>query len=230
MLSTRSKNVQLLFGSGSPTLDTGLNAEERDIDIHEALREIKRLAISAKDKYEKDHKKKPQSSPAYVYDCQTLIQTSIPILKQLLGIYTLEEERTREQVLAEEESFHNGTNRDFKKWNQAFEGKKTYEDEIKNLKNEVDILQQEKDAILRRLKEMEKQVASLKEEKGTLLKRLSEVAGARLGDNNPGISDLSDPNSPLKLNEKMSELNDNEERKLLWKQPQDEEPIYKKIT
>lgn len=28
--------------------------------------------------------------------------------------------------------------------------KKTYEDEIKNLKNEVDILQQEKDAILRR--------------------------------------------------------------------------------
>lgn len=50
-----------------------LNAEERDIDIHEALREIKRLAISAKDKYEKDHKKKPQSSHAYVYDCQTLI-------------------------------------------------------------------------------------------------------------------------------------------------------------
>lgn len=128
-----------------------LNAEERDIDIHEALREIKRLAISAKDKYEKDHKKKPQSSHAYVYDCQTLIQTSIPILKQvcslkldlkkvklsliilhlhvhsgpllqLLGIYTLEEESYREQVLAEEENFRHGTNRDFKKWNQAFEG------------------------------------------------------------------------------------------------------------
>lgn len=60
-----------------------LNAEERDIGIYEALREIKRLAISAKDKYEKDHKKTPQSSPAYVhvYDCQTLIQT--PILKQV---------------------------------------------------------------------------------------------------------------------------------------------------
>lgn len=50
--------------------------------------------------------------------------------------------------------------------------------------------------------------------------RLSEVAGARLGDNNPRISDLSDPNRPLKLNEKMSELNDIEEQKLLWKQPQ----------
>lgn len=131
-----------------------LNAEERDIDIYEALREIKRLAISAKDKYEKDHKKKPQSSHAYmlyVYDCQTLIQTSIPILKQvrslkldlkkvklsliilhlhvhsgpllqLLGIYTLEEESYQEQVLAEEENFRHGTNRDFKKWNQAFEG------------------------------------------------------------------------------------------------------------
>lgn len=40
--------------------------------------------------------------------------------------------------------------------------------------------------------------------------RLSQVAGARLRDNNPGISDLSDPNRPLKLNEKISELYDNE--------------------
>lgn len=33
--------------------------------------------------------------------------------------------------------------------------------------------------------------------------RLSEVAGARLRDKNPGISDLSDSNRPLKLNEKI---------------------------
>ncbi|XP_052673257.1 uncharacterized protein LOC128155532 isoform X2 [Crassostrea angulata] len=213
-LPSRSKNVQLLFGTGSPAVDTGLSAEEREKSIHEALREMKRLAISAKDKYKKDRKKKTRSSQEYVYDCQTLIQTSIPKLKQLLGINTLEEERAREQVLAEEENFRQGTSRDFRKWNQAFEGKKKYEDEIKSLHNqhkkEVASLQREKEGILQRLKEMEKQVASLTEEKETLLTRLSQVAGARLRDNNPGISDLSDPNRPLKLNEKISELYDNE--------------------
>lgn len=60
-----------------------LSAEEREKGIHEALREMKRLAISAKDKYKKDRKKKTRSSQEYVYDCQTLIQTSIPKLKQV---------------------------------------------------------------------------------------------------------------------------------------------------
>lgn len=49
--------------------------------------------------------------------------------------------------------------------------------------------------------------------------RLSEVAGARLRNNDPGISNLSDPNRPLKLNDKMSGLYDNEERKLIRKEP-----------
>uniref|UniRef100_K1QC94 Mitochondria-eating protein C-terminal domain-containing protein n=1 Tax=Magallana gigas TaxID=29159 RepID=K1QC94_MAGGI len=191
------------YNMKSFTKNGQLSAEEREKSIHEALREMKRLAISAKDKYKKDRKKKTRSSQEYVYDCQTLIQTSIPKLKQLLGINTLEEERAREQVLAEEENFRQGTSRDFRKWNQAFEGKKKYEDEIKSLHNqhkkEVASLQREKEGILQRLKEMEKQVA-----------RLSQVAGARLRDNNPGISDLSDPNRPLKLNEKISELYDNE--------------------
>lgn len=35
-----------------------LNVEEWDIDIYEVLREIKRLVILVKDKYEKDYKKK----------------------------------------------------------------------------------------------------------------------------------------------------------------------------
>lgn len=49
--------------------------------------------------------------------------------------------------------------------------------------------------------------------------RLTEVAGARLRNNDPGISNLSDPNRPLKLNDKMSGLYDNEERKLIRKEP-----------
>lgn len=63
-----------------------LSAEEREKGIHEALREIKRLAISAKDKYKKDRKKKTRSSQEYVYDCQTLIQTCIPKLKQVCAL------------------------------------------------------------------------------------------------------------------------------------------------
>lgn len=57
--------------------------EEREKGIHEALREIKDLATSAKAKYKKDRKKKTQ---AYVFDCQTLIQTSIPKLKQVCSL------------------------------------------------------------------------------------------------------------------------------------------------
>ncbi|XP_061164990.1 uncharacterized protein LOC133173941 [Saccostrea echinata] len=40
--------------------------------------------------------------------------------------------------------------------------------------------------------------------------RLSAAAANRLRDQNPGITDLSDPNRPLKLAEKVSELYDNE--------------------
>lgn len=40
--------------------------------------------------------------------------------------------------------------------------------------------------------------------------RLSQVAGAKLTDNNPAITDLSDPNRAMKLGEKFSELYDNE--------------------
>lgn len=40
--------------------------------------------------------------------------------------------------------------------------------------------------------------------------RLSAAAANKLRDNNPGIADLSDPNRPMKLAEKLSELYDNE--------------------
>lgn len=40
--------------------------------------------------------------------------------------------------------------------------------------------------------------------------RLSAVAANRLRDNNPGIADLSDPNRPIKLGEKASEIYDNQ--------------------
>ena len=40
--------------------------------------------------------------------------------------------------------------------------------------------------------------------------RLSAVAGDRLRNNNPGITDLSDPNRPMKIAEKFTEMYDND--------------------
>jgi len=40
--------------------------------------------------------------------------------------------------------------------------------------------------------------------------RLSKLASSKLRDNNPNITDLSDPNRPTKLAEQMAELYDNE--------------------
>jgi hypothetical protein len=42
-----------------------------------------------------------------------------------------------------------------------------------------------------------------------LFQRFSEVAGAKLTDDNPNITDLSDPNRPIKIGEQFSELYDN---------------------
>lgn len=40
--------------------------------------------------------------------------------------------------------------------------------------------------------------------------RLSAIAGDRLRNNNPGITDLSDPNRPMKIAEKFTEMYDND--------------------
>ncbi|XP_069131554.1 myosin heavy chain, clone 203-like isoform X2 [Argopecten irradians] len=55
-----------------------------------------------------------------------------------------------------------------------------------------------------------KKISRLEEEVEGLRNRLSKIAGAQLTDNNPAIADLSDPNRPLSLGEKFSELYDNE--------------------
>nr|XP_022324857.1 uncharacterized protein LOC111125388 isoform X2 [Crassostrea virginica] len=212
-LPTRSKNRPPIFGPSTSEDDSGLSPEERDKRIHAALKQIKELAISAKEKYKKERNKHKQTG-AYLMDCQTLIETSIPNLKRLLGISTHEEQRAREQSLAEEEKFRHNTNRDLRKWNSGFNEKKKHEDELHNLHNrygkELENVQKKHESALRRLREMEKSVQSLEAEKENLLTRLSQVAGAKLRDNNPAISDLSDPNRPLKLIEKINELYDNE--------------------
>ncbi|XP_060065899.1 uncharacterized protein LOC132546205 [Ylistrum balloti] len=50
----------------------------------------------------------------------------------------------------------------------------------------------------------------MEEEANVLRRRLSKVAGAKLTDGNPNITDLNDPNRPMNLGERFRELNDNE--------------------
>ncbi|XP_060078873.1 uncharacterized protein LOC132558343 [Ylistrum balloti] len=55
-----------------------------------------------------------------------------------------------------------------------------------------------------------KQIQRLEKDKADALRRLSTLASAKLSDNNPEITDLSDMNRPQKIAEKYSELYDNE--------------------
>ncbi|KAK3100161.1 hypothetical protein FSP39_015579 [Pinctada imbricata] len=79
--------------------------------------------------------------------------------------------------------------------------------EIENLKEELERIQRESQATVDKL---QKKLNVERKAKEDALTRLSSAAASRLRDNNPGITDLSDPNRPLKLSERASELYDNE--------------------
>ncbi|XP_062620776.1 uncharacterized protein LOC134282396 [Saccostrea cucullata] len=68
----------------------------------------------------------------------------------------------------------------------------------------------EKDQTQRIIANLKHVQAELEKNRDQLLNRLSQVAGAKLKENNPNITDLSDPNRPLKLAEQFSELYDKE--------------------
>lgn len=53
-------------------------------------------------------------------------------------------------------------------------------------------------------------IDDLQHEKNDYINRLSQVAGFRLTDNNPNITDLNDPNRPVKLGERLSKIYDDE--------------------
>ncbi|XP_052796576.1 uncharacterized protein LOC128228997 isoform X2 [Mya arenaria] len=85
------------------------------------------------------------------------------------------------------------------------------------IKNKIDRARQAVAEILNGRAETELAISQLKEKNGQLdgdvkelTLRLSKYAGARLRDNNPNITDLSDPNRPTKLGEEFSKLYDDE--------------------
>ncbi|KAL3879691.1 hypothetical protein ACJMK2_031978, partial [Sinanodonta woodiana] len=57
---------------------------------------------------------------------------------------------------------------------------------------------------------LEVRVRQLSAEKDGLLNRLSEIGAIKLTENNPNVTDLSDPNRPEKVVQELSEIYDNE--------------------
>ncbi|KAK3100148.1 hypothetical protein FSP39_015358 [Pinctada imbricata] len=84
------------------------------------------------------------------------------------------------------------------------------EDILKQFQQRLDVLERKLQDTESRCRRAEDKARTLAAEKEDLMTRLSQVAGSKLRDNNPAITDLSDPNRPIKLVEKISELYDNE--------------------
>ncbi|VDI83528.1 Hypothetical predicted protein [Mytilus galloprovincialis] len=61
-----------------------------------------------------------------------------------------------------------------------------------------------------RIMELNRERDELKKSKDEALSRLSEMMGVKLRENNPAITDLNDPNRPMKLGEQFNELYENE--------------------
>ncbi|XP_062613961.1 ERC protein 2-like [Saccostrea cucullata] len=79
-----------------------------------------------------------------------------------------------------------------------------------NLNHQITHLSRSLEEQRRTIDKLQKNLSEEKKAKENALNRLSAAAANRLRDQNPGITDLSDPNRPLKLAEKVSELYDNE--------------------
>ncbi|XP_076070127.1 uncharacterized protein LOC143041877 [Mytilus galloprovincialis] len=60
------------------------------------------------------------------------------------------------------------------------------------------------------IEDKDKLIQTLLQQKDELQSRLSSIAGEQLTKGNPGITDLSDPNRPMKISERYGELYDNE--------------------
>uniref|UniRef100_K1PU25 Mitochondria-eating protein C-terminal domain-containing protein n=1 Tax=Magallana gigas TaxID=29159 RepID=K1PU25_MAGGI len=90
--------------------------------------------------------------------------------------------------------------------------RRNLEAEIKSLKSELQDVKDAKDELENKNKRFKTESEQLrtKLEDAEQNQGLSAAAAHRLRDQNPGITDLSDPNRPLKLAEKVSELYDNE--------------------
>ncbi|CAG2185106.1 unnamed protein product [Mytilus edulis] len=82
--------------------------------------------------------------------------------------------------------------------------------QFQDSQEQINVLQKEKSDVLTRFQDCQEKINVLQKEKSDALTRLSEVMGSKLRDNNPAITDLNDPNRPMKLGDQFSELYENE--------------------
>ncbi|XP_056011830.1 RB1-inducible coiled-coil protein 1-like isoform X2 [Ostrea edulis] len=80
------------------------------------------------------------------------------------------------------------------------------EKNVSEMEKKYNSLKRDREDMAQRL---DNEIKKLQRERDDLLKRFSEVAGAKLTHDNPNITDLSDPNRPIKIGEQYSELYDN---------------------
>ncbi|XP_052078907.1 uncharacterized protein LOC127716705 isoform X2 [Mytilus californianus] len=81
---------------------------------------------------------------------------------------------------------------------------------LQEYKREIGPLRNEYNMQAKMLQDFKEKINVLQREKSDALTRLSEVMGSKLRDNNPAITDLNDPNRPMKLGDQFSELYENE--------------------
>ncbi|XP_011438885.3 uncharacterized protein [Magallana gigas] len=112
---------------------------------------------------------------------------------------------------------------DYESPSKKLKSEESVEDALTTIENQVQLLRREirgkksVQDLQKTIDQLQKKLSTEKTAKEAALKdkeaaltRLSAVAANRLRDNNPGIADLSDPNRPIKLGEKASEIYDNE--------------------
>ncbi|XP_062580563.1 uncharacterized protein LOC134242490 [Saccostrea cucullata] len=127
-------------------------------EVHEVLRNIKILAISAKKYFKK--------RGVYRYYCEELIDRWIPDLKRLLRISSREERRNKEKAEAEEENFRQETNREFRSFSKEYNRKKKVSDEASNWKQKYE------EELAEQKRKYEEEISKLKKEHEEAMKRL----------------------------------------------------------
>ncbi|XP_063416074.1 centrosome-associated protein CEP250-like [Mytilus trossulus] len=93
---------------------------------------------------------------------------------------------------------------------EDFDDLSSFNEDILNLVTNLESLKKTYHKNLQEISQTKKQLEEAKHECETLQHRLSKMAGARLTDGNPNITNLGDPNRPMKIGETYSELYDNE--------------------
>lgn len=81
---------------------------------------------------------------------------------------------------------------------------------VNSLKDNNESLEFTIECLSSKLKKLQISLDEVTEQKEQLLNRLSKIAGQKLTEDNPSVSDLSDINRPTKLSEVYSEIYDNE--------------------